>query len=145
MIHAQYLDDRNFVARFEREARIVAKLDHPNIVPVYDAAEYNGLPYIVMKYIEGTTLKNVLLEGALTIGDILDVMSRLVAALDYAHGQGVLHRDIKPSNIMLDVAGDALSDRLRAGAAGERRRDHLERRHADRHALLYVAGTGARR
>ncbi|MDX2141100.1 MAG: protein kinase [Chloroflexota bacterium] len=105
MIHRQYLDDPGFVARFEREAQIVAKLDHPNLVPVYDYAEHDGQPYIIMKFIEGTTLKHVMAQGAVPIADIIEVMSRVASALDYAHSRGVLHRDIKPSNVMLDRDG----------------------------------------
>ncbi len=104
MIHRHFLDDTNFVARFEREAQIVARLEHPNIVPVYDFAEYAGQPYIVMKFIEGSTLKAALDEGPIPIQDAMHVMTHVASALDYAHGKGVLHRDIKPSNIMLDLA-----------------------------------------
>jgi len=102
MIHRHFLDDNNFVARFEREAQIVAKLEHPNIVPVYDFAEYGGQPYIVMKFIEGAPLKDALDEGPIPVADALHVMTHVTSALDYAHSKGVLHRDIKPSNIMLD-------------------------------------------
>lgn len=102
MIHPQYVTDANFIGRFEREAQIVAKLEHPNIVPVYDASEQDGMPYIVMKYIEGKTLKDVLHDGALEDADTLHVITQIAAALDYAHGRGVLHRDVKPSNIMVD-------------------------------------------
>jgi serine/threonine protein kinase len=102
MIHPQYVTDANFIGRFEREAQIVAKLEHPNIVPVYDASEQDGMPYIVMKYIEGKTLKDVLNDGALEDADTLHVITQIAAALDYAHGRGVLHRDVKPSNIMVD-------------------------------------------
>lgn len=104
MIHRHFLDDTNFVARFEREAQIVARLEHPNIVPVYDFAEYAGQPYIVMKFIEGSTLKAALDEGPIPIQDAMHVITHVASALDYAHGKGVLHRDIKPSNIMLDLA-----------------------------------------
>ena len=122
MIHPHFLDDPGFVSRFEREAQIVAKLDHPNIVQVYDYAEHNGQPYIVMKYIEGSTLKDVLDEGALGIDDVMHVLDGVVAGLDYAHGRNVLHRDLKPSNIMLDMEGAPyLSDfglaRLTGGAS----------------------------
>ncbi|MCC6617221.1 MAG: protein kinase [Anaerolineae bacterium] len=103
MIHRHFLDDANFVARFEREAQIVARLEHPNIVPVYDFAEYDGQPYIVMKFIEGAPLKDALDEGPIPVADALHVMTHVASALDYAHSKGVLHRDIKPSNIMLDM------------------------------------------
>src|SRR5450432_2056252 len=112
MIHQAYLQDTTYVARFEREAQIVAGLEHPNIVPVYDYSEYQGEPYLVMKLIEGKTLKQLLQEsGELPIDDILTIAAPIASALDYAHGQGVLHRDIKPSNIILDMkAWPYLSD-----------------------------------
>jgi len=97
-------DDPAFRGRFEREAQIVANLEHPNIVPVYDYAEYEGNPYLVMKYIEGVSLKAILGDGALQITDIFRIIKPIAAAIDYAHGHGVLHRDIKPSNILLDKA-----------------------------------------
>lgn len=100
VIHAG--SDAAFIARFEREARIIAQLDHPHIVTVYDFAEHTGQPYLVMKLIEGATLKTLLAQGALKPDDILSVMAPIASALDYAHQQGVLHRDIKPSNILLD-------------------------------------------
>jgi serine/threonine protein kinase len=103
MIHQNFLDDESFIARFEREAQIVARLEHPNIVPVYDYAEHNGLPYLVMKYVEGSNLKTVLGSGPLAFSDVAHVMHAVGSALDYAHGQGILHRDIKPSNVMLDM------------------------------------------
>jgi serine/threonine protein kinase len=105
MIHRQFLEDRNFLVRFEREAQIVAKLEHPNIVPVHDYAEHEGMPYIVMKYVDGATLKDVLEKGMLATEDSLHVLNGVTAALDYAHGRGVLHRDIKPSNVMIDTSG----------------------------------------
>jgi serine/threonine protein kinase len=103
MIHQNFLDDESFVARFEREAQIVARLEHPNIVPVYDYAEHNGLPYLVMKFVEGSNLKSVLSGGPLMFSDVAHVMNAISSALDYAHSQGILHRDIKPSNVMLDL------------------------------------------
>jgi len=106
MMHQAFLQDATFVARFEREAQIVARLEHPNIVPIFDFAEYENQPYLVMKYIEGRTLKH-LIERAdgLPLSEIRRILPLLAAALDYAHRQGVLHRDIKPSNILLDKDG----------------------------------------
>lgn len=104
MIHQDYLDNPNFLTRFEREAQIIAALEHAHIVPVYDFSEHAGEPYLVMKLIEGRTLKERIVKGRLSAHEILDVMTPVAAALDYAHLQGVLHRDIKPSNIILDLA-----------------------------------------
>lgn len=105
MIHPAYLEDTNFLTRFQREAQIIAALEHPHIVPVYDFSEHDGEPYLVMKLIEGSTLKEVLAQGLLPGEDILTVLEPIASALDYAHRQGVLHRDVKPSNIILDQFG----------------------------------------
>lgn len=105
VLHQAFLEDQNFLARFEREAQIVAKLEHPHIVPVYDFAEHEGKPYLVMKFIEGQTLKAVSERGALSLGEIQRILPPIADALDYAHRQGVLHRDIKPSNIILGSDG----------------------------------------
>jgi serine/threonine-protein kinase len=99
-IHQSFLEDVNFISRFQREAKIIARLDHPNIVPVYDYSEYDRQPYLVMKYIEGQTLKDLMTEMPMT--EILDVMTGIASGLTYAHNQGVLHRDIKPGNIIVD-------------------------------------------
>ena len=104
-MHQAFMEDQSFHARFEREAQIVAKLEHPHIVPVYDFADYEGQPFLVMKFVEGQTLKAVNERGVLTLDDILRVMPPIADALDYAHRQGVLHRDIKPSNIILGNDG----------------------------------------
>jgi serine/threonine protein kinase len=92
--------------RFQREARVVARLEHPNIVPVYDYAEHEQRPYLVMKYIEGDTLKARLSQGPLTAEEIEQVVNSVGAALEYAHRQGILHRDIKPSNVMIAKDGN---------------------------------------
>lgn len=105
VMHKMFTQEPNFLARFEREARIVARLDHPNIVPVYDYDEIDGQPYLVMKYINGLTLKTLLRKNTLSSEEILEILTPVAEALDYAHGQGVLHRDVKPSNILLDKRG----------------------------------------
>jgi serine/threonine protein kinase len=101
VLHLAFHDDQDFIARFRREARLVARLDHPNIVPVYDFAEYEGQPYLVMKFIEGETLKERMQRGGIFQEEILPIVEAVGAALTYAHHMNVLHRDIKPSNIML--------------------------------------------
>jgi serine/threonine protein kinase len=102
VMHKAFQDDPSFQARFHREAKIVARLEHPNIVTVYDYNEHEGEPYLVMKYVEGKTLKRVLNEGTPALRQILHIVDSVGSALDYAHQQGVLHRDVKPSNIILD-------------------------------------------
>ena len=102
VLHPAFKEDQNFLARFNREARIVAKLDHPNIIPIFDFALHGDTPYLVMRYVEGKTLKAVLREEPLPIApaQTLAMLKPIASALAYAHAQGILHRDIKPSNIM---------------------------------------------
>ncbi len=104
-LHPAFGEDPNFEARFQREARLVAKLEHPHIVPVYDYAEHERRPYLVMKYIEGDTLKARLQKGPLTSEEITNVVESVGSALAHAHKQGILHRDIKPSNVLIGVDG----------------------------------------
>ena len=104
-LHPAFNQDVTFEARFQREARVVAKLEHPNIVPVYDYAEYEKRPYLVMKFIEGDTLKAKLDKGPLSSEEISKIVDAVGAALSYAHRQGVLHRDIKPSNVLVAKDG----------------------------------------
>jgi serine/threonine protein kinase len=103
MVHQGIVTDRSFLARFEREAQIVAGLEHPHIVPVYDFFEHEGTPCLVMKFIEGWTLKAMLANGSLSPDEATQLLFPIADALDYAHGQGFLHRDIKPSNILIDT------------------------------------------
>lgn len=105
VLHPAFKEDPNFLARFQREARIVAKLEHPHIVPVYDFSEHKGMAYLVMRYIEGETLKAHLIGEPLPPERILEILKPVAEALAYAHEQGVLHRDIKPSNVMLTPEG----------------------------------------
>ena len=105
VLHPAFLEDPNFQARFQREARLVARLDHPNIVPIYDFAEHEGRPYLVMKFIEGETLKARLQRGMLKANEIWKVVDSVGAAMSYAHKRGILHRDIKPSNVILEQDG----------------------------------------
>ncbi len=100
-LHPAFMEDPNFLARFQREARVVAKLEHPNIVPIYDFAEHEGRPYLVMKFIEGDTLKARVVRDGVLKDQIIDIVEAVGAALTYAHGQGILHRDVKPSNVLL--------------------------------------------
>jgi Tfp pilus assembly protein PilF len=101
VMHPAFKQDPGFVQRFNREARIVARLEHPSIVPVYDYAEHAGHPYLVMRFVEGETLKARLRRGPLGPDQIIEVATQVGAALAHAHEQGILHRDIKPSNVLL--------------------------------------------
>jgi len=105
VLHPAFNEDNTFEVRFQREARVVAKLEHPHIVPVYDYAEHEKRPYLVMKYIEGDTLKARMNKGPLTSEDIRKVVDAVGSALAYAHQQGILHRDIKPSNVLVATDG----------------------------------------
>ena len=87
--------------RFEREARAVAKLDHPGIVPIYDFADYEGNLFFVMPYVEGKTLRAVQKEETLKPFEVLDIGAQVAEALHYSHQRGIVHRDIKPENIMV--------------------------------------------
>ena len=105
-LHPAFGEDATFTVRFQREARVVAKLEHAHIVPVYDYAEHEKRPYLVMKYIEGDTLKARLNQGPLTSDEIAKVVDSVGSALAYAHRQGILHRDIKPSNVLVATDGE---------------------------------------
>jgi len=100
-----FLEDPEFVKRFRHEARVIAGLDHPNIVPVFDFSEHQGLPYLVMKFVEGETLKARLGRGRLTVTESAVMIHSIGGGLSYAHAQGVLHRDVKPSNVLLGRDG----------------------------------------
>jgi serine/threonine protein kinase len=97
--------DPSFVERFTREGRALARLQHPNIVSVFDIGETRGYCWLLMEYVDGVNLRQVMQSGSLSPKDALQIIPGVCAALEYAHGQGVLHRDIKPENILLDGAG----------------------------------------
>ena len=93
--------DPQFIARFKREARATAALQHHNILPIHDYNEQNGVLYLVLQYVEdGRTLGGMLGKPMATL-TALELMSHILDALDYAHKRGVIHRDIKPSNILM--------------------------------------------
>ncbi|MBI5030712.1 MAG: serine/threonine-protein kinase [Chloroflexi bacterium] len=105
VIHPALKEYQSFVARLKREAAIIAKLNHPNIVSVYDFGQADGLPYLVLQFVEGRTLKDVLREEKLSSQQILNIIRPVANALSFAHDHGVLHRDVKPSNILINAEG----------------------------------------
>ena len=110
LMHAFLAADQDFISRFEREAKNVAALRHPNIVQVYDFDVQNGTPYMVMEYIEGGTLKSHLEDltrqgKALSIDEAVHMVKEVGKALSYAHHHQMIHRDVKPANVLLEVGG----------------------------------------
>ena len=97
--------NQKFAERFEREARALARLHHPNIVAVFDFGEVQGNFYLLMEFVDGLTLRQVLEGRRLSPGEALVIVPKICEALQYAHEQGIVHRDIKPENILMDKAG----------------------------------------
>ena len=100
--------DAVVVARFQREARTAARLDHPNIVPIYAVESAGGLHYFIMKFVAGRTLHQPLQAGAAPFPIVVRVMRDAAAGLAHAHARGIVHRDVKPGNIILDQDGHAI-------------------------------------
>ena len=98
--------DEQFLHRFQREARAIAKLEHPHILPVFDYGEEDGITYIAMRYVEAGTLKELMAQKQISLGEISRIIAQVSSALDYAHRQGIIHRDVKPGNILIDNQGN---------------------------------------
>jgi tRNA A-37 threonylcarbamoyl transferase component Bud32 len=94
-----------FVERFEREARALAKLSHPNIVAMYEFGQVEGLPYFIMEYVDGLNVRQLEQARKLAPREALEIIPQICAALQFAHDEGIVHRDIKPANILLDRKG----------------------------------------
>lgn len=107
MLHPHLADDSNLRSRFEQEARMVARLSHPNVVAVFDTGEDSGTVFIVMERLPGTTLAGELRGGPLELGRIRELAGQLLAALQAAHGAGVVHGDVKPANVLTCPDGTA--------------------------------------
>src|SRR5438067_8826064 len=125
LLAPELAQDVRFRERFLRESRLAASLDHPAIVPIYDAGEVAGQLYIAMRLVEGTDLKRLLAEeGVLQPERALVLLEQVGDALDAAHERGLVHRDVKPSNILVDERGHCyladfgLSRRMAEQAAG---------------------------
>jgi len=97
--------DAGFAERFNREARALAKLSHPNIVAVYDFGQAHGLHYLVMEYVDGPNLRQIERTNKLSTREALQIIPQICEALQFAHDEGVVHRDVKPENVLLDKKG----------------------------------------
>jgi serine/threonine protein kinase len=110
MLPEEIANEAELRARFEREARAVAALDHPNICALYDVGNADGTPFLVMQHLDGETLSDRLARGPLPLQQTLTIAIELADALDRAHRAGVVHRDLKPANVMLTRSGAKLLD-----------------------------------
>lgn len=106
ILRSELAEDKEFVRRFQMEAQAVASLSHPNIVSIYDVGQENGVPYLVMEYIEGQNLKEIISrEGPLSPAEAVNLGVQVCAALAHAHEKGIIHRDIKSQNILVTPSG----------------------------------------
>jgi YVTN family beta-propeller protein len=158
LLPADRAEDELFRERFLRESKLAASIEHPNIVPIYDAGEVDGSLYIAMRYVEGTDLKALLRrEGAIEPARALALVSQLAEALEAAHERGLVHRDVKPSNALLDAGGrlyltdfgltKSVSDRSALTATGQIigtvdyvAPEQIEGKPVDRRADVYSLG-----
>ena len=101
VILSAHLRDGQFRERFHREAQLVASLDHPNVLPVYDYGDEEGVPYLVMPYLDGGTLRDRMVGSPIPFAQAVSWIHQLGDALDAAHAAGILHRDVKPANVLI--------------------------------------------
>ena len=102
VVPLEMMRNLKILARFKRELKMIASLEHPAIVPVYDVGEENGQPYYVMRYMSGGSLRRWLSNGKLSLQDTADIIERVALGLEYAHQKGIVHRDLTPDNILFD-------------------------------------------
>lgn len=102
----EMLHDPQFRSRFEREIKLVAALEHPAIVPVYDVGDDDGQPYFVMRYMTGGSLADWIKKGKFSLQDTARIIEKIALGLAYSHKKGIIHRDLKPDNILFDGSGD---------------------------------------
>lgn len=107
LIRKNIADSPDAVHRFQREAQLIAQLEHPHILPVYDFDGRHEPPYIVMRYLIGGTMKEIMAQGLLPLHEVAHLMQQVCGAVDYSHRQGIIHRDLKPSNILVDRESNA--------------------------------------
>jgi len=103
-----FASDPQFIGRFHQEAKVIAKLQHPHILPVFDFGEADGYTYLVMPFVESGTLADLMHGQPLPLPRIRSIISQVGDALDYAHAHGLVHRDVKPSNVLVDERGNCL-------------------------------------
>src|SRR5260370_7377767 len=101
VLPAAFVDDPDRLSRFQREARMLASLNHPNIATIHGLEQSDGVHYLVMELVPGQALAQRLRAGPLPVKEVLDMSIQVADALDAAHAQGIIHRDIKPANIVL--------------------------------------------
>jgi serine/threonine protein kinase len=133
---------QEFLARFRREADVIANLEHVNIMPIYEYGEQDGLAYLVMPYLTGGSLRDLLAkQGPLSLTAAATYIDQAAAALDHAHRQNIIHRDLKPANFLLHADG-RFRDRSHHGRIPGSGLDAY--RSIDRHTRLYGPGDGTR-
>ena len=110
IIRPELAAEQEFRRRFEREARTISTLNHPHVCALYDIAEHEGVPYLVMEHLEGETLHKLLSERMLSIDEVRTIASQIASALAAAHAHGIVHRDLKPANIMVTPFGVKVLD-----------------------------------
>ncbi len=146
VLSPHFIDEPGFLDRFYQEARAVARLDHPNILPVYDFDQVDEIVYLVMKYVDSGTLRDVM-HGPLDLAYTIEIVTQIGLALGYAHRQGVVHRDVKPGNILIADSNWALltdfglakilagSQRLTRTGAGVGTPEYMSPEQAQGHAV----------
>ncbi|MGO8947653.1 MAG: serine/threonine-protein kinase [Ktedonobacterales bacterium] len=139
VLEPQLAERPGFRERFLREARVAASLDHPHIVPLYDFGESDSLLYLVMPYVSGGSLQDVLKRAPLPIGEAVAYGSQIADALDYAHQRKVIHRDVKPANMLLHADGRLMLSDFGLAKILDRSRPNVSRGHPDAGTPEYMA------
>jgi len=106
VLKKEFQEQKDFILRFNREAEVLAKLSHPNIVPIIDKGVQGGNFYFVMEYIDGETLRQKLRKGRLPFDDAIKYTLQILRAISFAHNHNVIHRDLKPENVLIDTSGN---------------------------------------
>ena len=113
VIAPEWAADEGYRERFQRESRLTASIDHPNVIPVYEAGEFDGRLYIVMRWVDGTDLRAVLSSaGRVPPGRTIALLRPVASALAAAHGRGLVHRDVKPANVLVARGGEESGDHI---------------------------------